>query len=152
MWPQLPHCLVGWVPSASISGERAHWPSGSCIAFYDTALEIIEHHFCCILFVKSVRKSHPDWKERGNRLHLSMGWQSSRRACGTGNLAVAILENTICHSSSGHKNSPVSYVQKCILPLPQESSSCYRIRPDSVFHHLNQLQVQVRFLMCVPQE
>ena len=57
MWPRLPHNLVaGFEQRVSSEGE----PGESCLCHpYDLLLEVMQCHFCCILFFEATTKSHP---------------------------------------------------------------------------------------------
>lgn len=67
------------------------------IVFYELASEIMHHHFLHILFSKAVTMPHP--RSRRNKFYLFRGSGKvlEDHACGTENMAVLFLENTIDH-------------------------------------------------------
>lgn len=67
------HLLAGdWLPRGSIPGENAREARKELQASYGLISEVLEHHFCHILWVRQ-DQAQPRFKARGIGVHLLMG-------------------------------------------------------------------------------
>ena len=84
------------VSRASILRERQRERTldGSYIAFSD--LEVIQHYFCCILFIKVVSKSYPNLRKEKQTIPLNGEWEGSGKSVWTTAPMESFLKNTVC--------------------------------------------------------